>query len=110
MTTPLGAPVAPTLDPLDLASVKAWVEHPHVCHHPLSLAVHRALIAEVEQLRNRSIIQQFADEIVATRQQYLELLAAAFRAKCDNLDPRECELVEEHVGTEIRWHFRRRTP
>ncbi len=57
----------------------------------------------------RELLHRHTARALERRHDHLEELAAAFIART-RLDPAEVELVEEHVGHEIRWHFRRRTP
>lgn len=55
------------------------------------------------------LVHRTTAAVLARRRQYLESLAAAFALTTD-LDPTECELVEEHGEHGITWYFRRRTP
>lgn len=57
----------------------------------------------------RDMIQKHTSHILATRLDFIERLGAGFLHQT-GLNPRECELVEEHKGEAIHWHFRKRAP
>jgi hypothetical protein len=52
-------------------------------------------------------LSEIVIEAIRIKNEHLEMMAAAYLLKTQ-IDPREVELVEQHLGTKIVWYFRKR--